>query len=58
MQKESDLISSGSVGKFYKYVNGAISRRGGVGALKDNCGNMLVDDHSKAELLNSFCGIV
>lgn len=25
-----------------------------VGALKDNCENILVDDHSKAELLNSF----
>lgn len=56
--KESSIVNSGNVGDFYRYVNDKISNRSGIAALKNENGDFLTDDLSKAERLNEFFGSV
>ena len=51
---ESRIIDSGKVGDFYKYANGKLSSRTGVGPLKKADGSFALMDGEKSELLNTF----
>jgi len=53
-KKENNLVSGGRVGDFYKYVNNKIVNNTGVGMLKNNNGESVVNAADKAELLNEF----
>jgi len=50
--KESDVIQSGNLGIFYKFVNKRLKYRSTIGALVDNSGNTITNDTEKANLLN------
>ena len=39
---------------FWKYVHSKSHVKSGIGNLKDNCGNNVTDDRSKADILNNF----
>jgi hypothetical protein len=54
---ESELIDSGDLGAFYRYVNNKIVCDSGVAALKDSRGEIVVDSTAKAELLNTFLAV-
>lgn len=51
---ESNLIDSGNVGSFYRYVNKKLSSRSGVGCLKLPDGSITNDPRVKADLLNKY----
>jgi len=56
--RESALINSDNVGRFYRYVNNKIVSKSGVAPLKDSNGVLLTDDHSKADTLSNYFGSV
>jgi hypothetical protein len=57
-QQELRCVHSNNVGSFYKFVNSRLSCKSGVGVLRDNCENSIVNDKDKAELLNDyFCSV-
>ena len=39
---------------FWKYVHSKFHEKSGIGDLKDNCGNNVTDDRSKADILSYF----
>ena len=43
---------------FWKYVHSKSHVKSGIGDLKDNCGNNVTDDRSKADILNNFLSSV
>ena len=51
---ENRILESGDTSKFYKYANKKLSRPSGVGSLQDNNGQMIIDNSSKANLLNEY----
>ena len=53
-QLELNLIDSGNIGSFYRYVNKKLSSRSGVGCLRRADGNITNDPKEKAELLNTY----
>jgi hypothetical protein len=53
-KKENELITGGRIGDFYKYVNNKIVSKSGVGILKNDTGETVIEDADKAELLNKF----
>jgi len=42
------------MGTFYRFVNGKLSCKSGVGPLKNDCGKLILDDTEKAERLNNY----
>jgi len=50
----SKLIGRGNLGRFYRYVNGKLSCKSGVGPLKSGFNKIIVSDVEKAELLNNY----
>ena len=56
--KENEIINSGNVGTFYKYINNKLVTKSGVGALKDVNGVMVHEDAEKARVLNECYGNV
>ena len=51
---ENQLSDDADLGKFYKYVNNKIISRTGIGAIKNNQGELIVDDEMKADCFNTF----
>ena len=54
MQIELSVINRANLGTFYRFVNGKLSCKSGVGPLKSPSGDMIVDDVSKAEMLSNY----
>jgi len=54
LQLEKKVLESGNTGTFYKYVNKKLSCSSGIGSLIDNNGNTVVNNESKASLLNQY----
>jgi len=42
------------MGTFYRFVNGKLSCKSGVGPLKTDCDQLILDDTEKAEILNNY----
>jgi len=53
-QVEQSVINSANLGNFYRYVNGRLSCKSGVGPLKTGSGEVIVSDVEKAEVLNKY----
>ena len=53
-KRENDLITSGRVGDFYKYVNNKVVSGSGIPTLSEDGGAPVVEDEDKAEILNRF----
>jgi len=53
-QVEQSVIKSANLGNFYRYVNGRLSCKSGVGPLKTGSGEVIVNDVEKAEVLNKY----
>lgn len=51
--RERKILGSGDKNKLYKYIRKQRCNDNGVSPLKDNCGNIVVTDIDKANLLNS-----
>ena len=54
IELENRVIDSNNIGTFYKYVNKKLSHPTGIGTLFDSKHSPVVDDLSKAELLNHY----
>jgi hypothetical protein len=50
--KESKILASNNLGKFYKHINSRLSHRAGIAPLKDSNGTIAFSDRDKADLLN------
>ena len=58
IRKENDVIKSNNLGKFYRFVNGRLANKCGIGILKDENGIPVTDAVKRAELLNNyFCSV-
>ena len=53
-QVEQSDIYSANLGNFYRYINGRLSCKSGVGPLKTGSGEVIVSDVEKAELLDKY----
>jgi len=53
-QVEPSVINSANLGRFYRYVNGTLSCKSGVGSLMSGSNKVTVSDVEKAELLNNY----
>ena len=51
---EQSVINSANLGRFYRYVNGKLSCKSGVGPLMSGSNKVTVSDVEKAELLNNY----
>lgn len=49
---ESKIIQSNSLGMMYKHINSRLTHKAGIAPLKGNDGNIILDDESKANVLN------
>jgi len=54
LQLEKKVLESGNTGTFYKYVNKKLSCSADIGSLIDYNGNAVVNNDSKANLLNQY----
>lgn len=54
LQVEQSVINKANLGTFYRFVNGKLSCKSGVGPLKSESGNMIINDVKKAEALNDY----
>lgn len=54
LQVEKSVISKDNLGTFYRFVNRKLSCRSGVGPLKTDSGDLILDDNRKAEALNNY----
>ena len=52
--KEKEVIDADNLGKFYRFVNNKMTCKSGVGALRDNDRNLVIDNKQKADLLNNY----
>lgn len=52
--QEKRLICSGNHKLFFKYMNGKLNVRSGIGSLKDDVGSVVSNDREKAELFADF----
>jgi hypothetical protein len=52
--REQTIIDSHDLGKFYRYINGKLSCKTGVGPIYKNDGSYAVSDKDKAVTLNKF----
>ena len=53
-EKESQVVKSNNLGRFFKYVNRKLSRKSGIGLLKDDGGNLISDPLNQATMFNEF----
>ena len=51
---ERQILSSGDLGKFYRFVNSKLSCKTGIAPLIDPDGNYVFDNYCKANLLNNY----
>jgi hypothetical protein len=55
---ENNLVESGNLGAFYKYVNNKLNGSNGVAPLRDKSGNLITSNAAKAALINDyFCNV-
>ena len=54
MKKENAVIESKNLGTFYNFVNKRLKYRNAIGALVDDCGNIITNDDEKAKLFNDY----
>ena len=54
IELENRVVESKNIGTFYKYVNKKMAHPSGIGVLYGSNNSPVVDDLSKAELLNSY----
>ena len=47
-------MKSNNLGRFFKYVNRKLSRKSGIGLLKDDGGNLVSDPLNQATMFNEF----
>jgi len=52
--REDALISTGNMGKFYRYASSKLNCRTNVGSLKQPDGNLTIDPQIKASLLSNY----
>jgi hypothetical protein len=57
MSIEYNILKSGDLGRFYKYVNSKLSSKSGIAPLRDEAGNFVFENDVKAEMLNIFSGV-
>ena len=53
-KKETSIIESNNLGKFYKYANRKLSSKSGIGVLKNNRDEFVFSKIGQADLLNQF----
>ena len=53
-QREDRIVDSGNLGMLYKYVNGKLTCKSGIGILKKADGSLIHEDQPKADFLNSY----
>jgi len=51
---ESRVIDADNIGAFYRFVNVRLGNKTGISPLHDASGNIVLDDQSKADLLNNY----
>ena len=54
IKREEKIIESGNAGSFYRFVNGKLSCKRGLGTLSDGSGNTITSDADCANLLNDY----
>ena len=54
LYKEQKVIDAGNSGQFFKHVNKKLGRAQGIGILKNQQGEAVLNDGDKANLLNQF----
>jgi hypothetical protein len=55
---ENNLVESGNLGTFYKYVNSKLNGSNGIPPLRDKLGNLTTSNTAKAALINDyFCSV-
>ena len=54
ISRENNIIQSNDLGKFYRYVNGKMTCRSGIGSLKSKSGIIVTSDAEKADILNDY----
>ena len=47
-------MNANNLGRFFKYVNRKLSRKSGIGILKDDRGNLVSDPLNQATMFNNF----
>ena len=52
--QQYSIINSANLGRFYRYVNGKLSCKSGVGPLMSGSNKVTVSVVEKAELLNNY----
>ena len=52
--RESRVIDADNIGAFYRFVNVRLGNKTGISPLHDASGNIILDDQSKADLLNNY----
>ena len=57
-KREESLISSGNLGKFYRYANSKLNSKTNVGPLRQADGSLTVDPQVKANMLSDYFGSV
>jgi len=50
---ESRVVDADNIGAFYRFVNVRLGNKTGISPLHDASGNIVLDDCSKADLLNN-----
>jgi hypothetical protein len=56
--KELSVIGKANLGSFYRFINKKLSCKSGVGPIKLPSGEVIVDDETKATVLNDYFGSV
>ena len=54
IKQEQKVIENNNTGSFYAFINKKLSCKKGVGALRDEQGNTIISDESRADLLNDY----
>jgi len=54
LQREETLLSTGNLGKFYRYANSKLTSRTNVGPLRQPDGSLTIDPQVKASLLSDY----
>ena len=55
---ESRVVDADNIGAFYRFVNVRLGNKTGISPLHDASGNIVLDDCSKADLLNNYSASV
>ena len=53
-KREEEIITTGNIGKFFRYANSKFTHKPSIGPLQDANGNKTIDPQVKADLLSKF----